>query len=179
MDFGAALKSTLNLLAEARDCILLALGQKPPKGPDAPPVTDQAIVAQAEIDLGDVYARLLSEGATALKDLQQQGLAGDELADAWAARVNALSDQLIEDAGRASTSEAFNLGRNLEAQAQSPQIGEAIRTEILDKSTCDPCRSLDGKVVEFNSPDYFRYMPPNFCEGREFCRGFYLYRKAA
>lgn len=158
---------------------IVALSQQPPQGTDAPRVTDEAIAVQAEIDLSDLYARLLSEGATALKDLQQQGLEGKGLAEAWAARMYALSDQPVDDAGRSSTSEAFNLGRNLAAQAAADQVGDVVRTEILDQNTCPPCASLDGKVVEFNSDDYFRYMPPNYCDGREMCRGFYLYRKAA
>ena len=155
------------------------MAQKPPIGTDAPGVTDEALKAQVDVDLRDYYTRLTNEALTALKDFQQQGLEGDALADAVAARLQGLSDQPIIEAGRASTSEAFNLGCNLAAQVLGPQIGEVVRTAVLDENTCDPCDLLDGSTYEVNTPAYFESMPPNFCDGRDLCRCFYFYKAAA
>ena len=114
-----------------------------------------------------------------MADLQQQGLDGEALAERLVLALDNLSDTPLEQMGRASTSEAFNLGRNLAAQEALPQIREVVRTEVLDENTCDPCWMLDGTVVEMNTEEYFRFMPPNQCQGREQCRGFYLYRAVA
>ena len=155
---------------------LFFMPQKPPIGNDAPGVTRQAFSVKAEIDLDAMYQRLLNEARRQMADLQQQGLDGDALAERLTLALDNLSDAPLEQMGRASTSEAFNLGRNLAAQEAAPQIREVVRTEVLDENTCDPCRRLDGTVVQMNSPEYFQWMPPNFCSGREQCRGFYLYR---
>jgi hypothetical protein len=155
------------------------MAQKPPIGEVAKPVTDEALRVRVEIDLDEFYQRLVSRTREVLPDLQQQGLTGDELARRLEAELSNLSDTPIEQMGRGSTSEAFNLGRNEAAQELQPQIGRVVRTEILDENTCEPCQSLDGRVVEMNSPDYFEFMPPNFCQGESFCRGFYIYRSAA
>lgn len=155
------------------------MAQKPPIGKDAASVTRQAFSVRAEIDLDSFYQRLLNETRRQMADLGQQGLTGEALAERLELALNNLSDTPIEQMGRASTSEAFNLGRNLAAQEQAPAIQEAVRSEVLDENTCDPCRLLDGTVVQMNSPEYFEFMPPNLCSGREQCRGFYLYRAAA
>ncbi|HKB07902.1 MAG TPA: hypothetical protein VKF61_06475 [Candidatus Polarisedimenticolia bacterium] len=154
------------------------MAQKPPQGKDAFPVTDQAFQVRAEIDLDAFYQRLLNETRRLVTDYSQQGLEGKALADKVAAGLKELSPGAIDNAARFETAEAFNLGRNLEAQVRQAEIGEVVRTEILDENTCPPCRRLDGKVVELNSEEYFELMPPNLCDGRELCRGFYLYRAA-
>ena len=151
----------------------------PPQGPEAFAVTSEAFTVRAEIDLDAVYSRLLNESRRLLSDLSQQGLTGQELADAVDAGLRALSDTPIDLAGRGATTEAFNLGRNLSAQRNLAGIAQAIRTEILDTATCLPCRLLDGTVVQMNTPEYFELMPPNACDGRELCRGFYIYEVAA
>ena len=162
---------------------VLELALKPPIGKAAPRVTDEAFRATVAIDLDTFYTRLQNETRAALAEFQKQGLTGDALADAVEARLQGLSDKPIEAMGRASTSEAFNLGRNIAAQENLPLIKEVVRTEILDINTCFPCRMLDFSnsqiTYEINTPEYFRDMPPNLCEGRDFCRGFYIFRIGA
>lgn len=155
------------------------VAQKPPQGPGADRVTNEALKVRVNIDLNEFYSRLQSRTAQLIADFQQQGLTGQALADAVTDGLRTEFDTSIERAGREATNEAFALGRNVEAQARAADIGEAVRSEILDDNTCEPCSSLDGTVVQMNSPDYFRLMPPNLCDGREQCRGFYIYRAAA
>lgn len=152
------------------------MAQKPPIGKSARGVTDEFMRVKVEMDLDSFYARLLNETRELLADLGQQGIEGEALGERIESGLSSLSDTLPESLGRASTSEAFNLGRNLGAQQAASSVREVVRTEVLDENTCDPCRRLDGTVVEMNSEEYFRLMPPNFCDGRDFCRGFYLYR---
>ena len=144
-----------------------------PQGPNARSVTDAAHRVAVGIDVSDLVGRLEREAARLISDFSQQGLEGEALADAVVSGLRDLSDAPVDRAARGAAGEAFNLGRNLAAQ-EHPEIARAVRTEILDRNTCEPCRELDGKVVEMNSDEYFEFMPPNQCEGREQCRGFYL-----
>jgi hypothetical protein len=150
-----------------------------PIGPKAGRITADAHRVGVEIDLSELSGRLEREAMRLITDLSQQGLSGDELADRVAAGLMNLSDTPIQEAARGAASESFNLGRNLGAQEAVDQIATVVRTEVLDQNTCPPCERLDydnsGTVYEMNSPEYFRDMPPNQCDGRDLCRGFYLY----
>lgn len=150
----------------------------PPQGTDAPDVTAEAFRVRAEIDLDAVYQRLLNETRRLLADFQQAGLEGTALADAVENGLRSLSDSPVDQMSRGASTEAFNLGRNLAAQKATEQIGEVVRTEVLDSSTCDLCAELDGFTTTVNGPGYFENMPPNHCDGRDLCRGFYFYRVA-
>lgn len=150
----------------------------PPIGESAAPVTAEALDVRVTVDLDDFYNRLLNETRTLLTDLSQRNLSTEDLAAQMEAGLEDLGDSMINQMGRGATSEAFNLGRNMAAQELSDLIGMAVRTEVLDRNTCDPCDELDGTVVPLNSPEYFAAMPPNGCDGGDFCRGFYLYRLA-
>lgn len=154
---------------------MVGLAEQPPAGKDAFPVTSSAFEVRAEIDLQSVYDRLRSNTLRLMEDFSQQGLSGQDLADAVVSGLKDLSDTPVEQAGRGATTEAFNLGRNLAAQGSLNQIANVIRTEILDGNTCDPCRALDGFTTTVNGPGYFENMPPNQCDGWDLCRGFYMY----
>jgi hypothetical protein len=145
-----------------------------PIGKAAQGVTDAAHAVGVEIDMSELAGRLEREAMRVINDLTQQGLSGEALADRVHAALMNLSDGPVMDAARGASSEAFNLGRNLGAQAAG-DVSQVVRTEILDQNTCDPCRDLDGKEVEMNSEEYFALMPPNLCDGRDLCRGFYIY----
>ena len=150
-----------------------------PIGKDAMKVTNGAHRVGVEIDVSELGGRLEREAMRLITDLTQQGVTGTDLADRVDAGLMALSDTPIAEASRGASSESFNLGRNLAAQDAADQIGEVVRSEILDQNTCEFCRAADGTVTEFNTDEYFRMMPPNGCHGRELCRGFYIYKRAA
>lgn len=157
---------------------MVGLAEQPPTGKAAFPITADAYAVRAEIDLGTVYDRLRKETLRLIEDFSQQGLSGDDLADAVVSGLKNLSDTPIEQAGRGAATEAFNLGRNLAVQTNADKIAEVVRTEVLDANTCDPCRALDEFTTTVNGPGYFENMPPNHCDGRDLCRGFYLVRAA-
>lgn len=46
----------------------------------------------------------------------------------------------------------------------------ATRTAVLDRSTCVPCRNLDGERAAVGSARYRALMPPHSCEGGARCR---------
>jgi hypothetical protein len=146
-----------------------------PTGPKAGRITSDAHRVGVEIDVTDLAARLQSEAMRLINDLSQQGYSGKELSDRVSAGLMDLSDRPIQEAARGAATESFNLGRNLAAQDAVTDIKRVVRTEILDQNTCPPCAALDGTEYEVNSEEYFQYMPPNHCDGREQCRGFYMY----
>ena len=150
-----------------------------PKGPDARTVTNDAHIVSVDLDVSDLTTRLEREALRLINDLSQQGIEGDELAEQVQAGLASLSDAPIDRAARGATSESFNLGRNLAAQDRVGEVAEVVRSEVLDANTCRPCRALDGTTYRVNTPAYFEFMPPNKCDGRELCRGFYLYLRAA
>lgn len=149
-----------------------------PIGPNAARVTADAHRVGVEIDVSEIVSRLEREALRLVNDYSQQGLTGDALAEAVSEGLRGLSDVPLERAGRGAASEAFNLGRNLQVQQEPEMIGSVIRTEVMDRNTCDPCRALDGREVAIDSPEYLELMPPNRCLGRELCRGFYIYEAA-
>jgi len=146
-----------------------------PIGPKAAKVTRNAVFTGVDIDVTGLSQRLLAEAMRLLSDLSQQGYDGDDLADRVSSGLMNLSDRPIQDAARGASAESFNLGRNLGAQKDAAAITSVIRTEFLDANTCPPCREFDGVIVDMNSDEYFRIMPPNGCDGRDLCRGFYMF----
>ncbi len=150
-----------------------------PIGTDATTVTAGSHRVAVEIDVSTIAQRLEAEALRLIKQFSQQGLEGEALADAVSEGLRQLSDAPITKASRGAASEAFNLGRNLVAQEKEEEIKTVTRTEILDGSTCPPCRKLDGTTYIVNTPEYFEFMPPLKCDGRELCRGFYLYEANA
>lgn len=143
-----------------------------PTGPQASQITADAHRVAVEIDVSEIAGRLEREALRLINDLSQQGLTGNDLARAVADGLRAMSDAPVERKGREAVGEAFNLGRNLEFQRQN--VARVVRTEILDAATCGPCHELDGREFDVNTPDYFEFFPPNKCDGREQCRGFYM-----
>lgn len=51
----------------------------------------------------------------------------------------------------------------------------AYRTSVLEKTTCDPCRELDGTRAFVGSKEYMRLSPPNKCQGGGRCRCIWSY----
>lgn len=72
----------------------------------------------------------------------------------------------------------LNAGRDrvLKAVDEDPEIEGtlvATRNEVLDKNTCEECERLDGYEATYGTDDFYKNSPPNFCEGRGRCRGFW------
>lgn len=152
------------------------MANQPPTGPQAGAITDDALTVYASIDADALTSRLSNEARRLLTDGAQQGMTPAELANYLESGLADLSTVPYEKAGRMAGSEAFNLGRNLGFLDEG--TGYVVRTEILDDATCDPCAELDGQVYQVGSLEYFENMPPNRCEGRELCRGFYMPKAA-
>jgi hypothetical protein len=71
--------------------------------------------------------------------------------------------------------EALNLGRAAGAMESRPVPEFAMRSEQLDKNTCEPCDHLHGEIVRVDSSEYYDLMPPSGCAGGGRCRGIMVF----
>lgn len=91
------------------------------------------------------------------------------LALAAAAR-RALHNNVLELVG-----ETLNMGRTAGAMAMPQPPEFAMRSEQLDKATCDPCTRLHGEIAQLGSSEYFSLLPPADCLGGGRCRGLMIF----
>ena len=130
----------------------------------------------ASLSVGQLWDRLLNEFLQRKAELDRQGLPTAEVEREMAAFLDGLSDRPIEDLARTTSGVAYNEGREAELLTANEQ-GKAsfvVRSEILDRNTCEPCSRLDGSVFEIGSADFHKFQPPAECLGRDRCRGFYV-----
>lgn len=111
-------------------------------------------------------ARAAAYTAAANPDLDDT----ERLAAVIAATARSLHNHVLELVG-----EALNLGRAARVFEMREPPTFAMRSEQLDKRTCDGCTRLHGEIVEVGSPSFFTYMPPAGCYGGGRCRGVYVF----
>ena len=91
--------------------------------------------------------------------------------------LTALSDREIRKIAGNTVSEALNLGRD-EAALSTKRKLTATFSSVMDRNTCNPCVSADGKEVEVGSKEYFALRPPyRECHGHSRCRCIYVYNE--
>lgn len=116
---------------------------------------------------GNVAAAVTAAATTALAQ------AKDETATIIAvttAATRSLHNQVLELVG-----EVLNLGRTAGVLEMREPPTFSMRSEQLDKGTCQACAMLHGAIVEVGSPSYFEYLPPAGCYGGGRCRGFMVF----
>ncbi|MGI9589219.1 MAG: phage portal protein family protein [Dietzia maris] len=74
----------------------------------------------------------------------------------------------------------INAGRDATIQTIVNLTGDeapivAVRTSVLERTTCDTCRELDGSTAIVGSKEYMRLSPPNLCQGKGRCRCIWSY----
>ncbi len=82
----------------------------------------------------------------------------------------ALHNNVLELVG-----ETLNMGRTAGALSLPVPPEFALRSEQLDKRTCDPCSRLHGQIAVVGSAEYFRMLPPSGCLGGGRCRGLVVF----
>lgn len=92
------------------------------------------------------------------------------LASAINAARRALHNHVLELVG-----ETLNLGRSAGALTDRRPPEFALRSEQLDKATCDPCSRLHGQIAVVGSNDYWALLPPSGCLGGGRCRGLMVF----
>ena len=130
----------------------------------------------ATMDVGTMWDRYLGEFLGEWERLSRTGIPEAEMDAAMQAFMDELSSKPLDDIARQSLAVSYSAGRSNEI-LRAFNEGEAtfaVRSEILDNNTCATCADLDGVTVDIGTPEYDLYMPPNWCEGGDRCRGFYV-----
>lgn len=106
----------------------------------------------------------------AVDEIRAAAAAYEEPVSSAAAAGKMLRDQVLMNVGM-----ALGLGRTNGAMTMPPERGGppsfAMRSEQLDRNTCDPCSQYHGTIVQVDSSEYFQVLPPAFCYGMGRCRG--------
>jgi hypothetical protein len=129
----------------------------------------------AQLDVSNLVQRLQTQAVSQYNQLAGTGASPAEIASGLAAYFANLTDAQIDQMARASTSQSFNAGRNVAILELKPQLGPmAVRVEVLDENTCEPCAGLDGQEFRIGSEAYLENQPPLKCLGGQRCRGFFV-----
>jgi hypothetical protein len=142
--------------------------------------SNQQAEVTAQLDVSNLVQRLQTQVVQKYNDLVGTGASPAEIASQIDDYLGGLSSAQVEGMARASTSQVFNSGRNVSILELQPQLEpNAIRVEVLDENTCEPCQALDGQEFEIGSTDYLLNQPPRQCDGGVRCRGFYVVQASA
>jgi hypothetical protein len=130
-----------------------------------------AVVATRREDVQPKRARRRIEqlGEVAAADVEQaaQKAASDGPVFASAAAGRALHAAVLTSVGQ-----ALGLGRlrgALTAAGGPPSF--SMRSEQLDKNSCDRCTEYHGTITVVDSTEFWQILPPAFCFGGGRCRG--------
>jgi len=115
----------------------------------------------------------VAQTATTAKHQAQLAPASDDLSVSVAVKqavFRTLHNDVLQLVG-----EALKLGRVASAMESRPVPEYALRSEQLDKNTCEPCDHLHGEIVRVGSSEFYDQMPPSGCLGAGRCRGIYVF----
>jgi hypothetical protein len=102
-------------------------------------------------------------------DYMRDGLEGADLVKKVSGDVMSASDgwlsRLADEAARAAVAG----GRDAAFRELDGEIASYVRSEVMDRNTCEPCAAGDGH--EWPSYDEIDWQPGDDCEGGDACRG--------
>jgi len=143
-----------------------------PLEPQLAAFADQAEVL-GSMDVGTMWDRLRGEFLDEYVRLQRQGLSLAELDRALDGFMGELSEKPLVDLSKRSSGVIYNQGRSAELLSDA-SVEMVVYSSVLDETTCEPCRHLDGEVFEVGSSDYFNNQPGAQCDGGTRCRCIYI-----
>ena len=109
------------------------------------------------------------------RTLGPDGITVSEI-DIMTAEMLKVGGQQARRAALNNVSEAYSMGRHHKAIRNRDKIGFAIYSALMDGNTCRPCANADGKRVQVDTNQYYRFLPPHRdCYGRGACRCMYIY----
>ena len=108
-----------------------------------------------------VFARTL--------DYMRDGVEGDDLVDKVAGDIMDGSDAWLSRLADEAARGAVAGGRDSAFQELQTEISSYVRSEIMDRNTCEACEAGDGH--EWSSYDDIDWQPGDDCEGGDACRG--------
>ena len=71
----------------------------------------------------------------------------------------------------------YGIGRTTEAEQRKDEIGNVIRSELMDENTCKECEKIDGQEFKMTDPEANEMLggPYLKCEGGDRCRGINIF----
>jgi len=143
-----------------------------PLDPQLAAFGEQAEVLGA-LNVGVMFDRLKGEFLAEYVRLERMGLSPAELERSMEGFLTSLSEKPLDDLARKSSGVAYNQGRSAEILSH-PEVEYVVYSSVLEATTCEPCRHLDGEPFEVGSPDYFNNQPGAQCLGGTRCRCIYI-----
>ena len=143
-----------------------------PLDPQLAAFGEQAEVLGA-LNVGAMWERLRSEFLDEYVRLDRQGLSPADLDRALDGFMGRLSEKPLDDLARKSSGVIYNQGRSAEILSH-PEVQFVVYSSVLESTTCEPCRHLDGEVFEVGTADYFNNQPGAQCLGGSRCRCIYI-----
>jgi len=151
--------------------------------------TPRAVRAYAIPDIGE-FSEAARKGLDGIEKLLKRRskysawiIAGAIDGAAKAARLAGADEAVITDAALTAgvrglhlhtlelVGETLNLGRTAGALSFTTPPKFAMRSEMLDKASCEACDRIHGEVAEVDSSEYYAILPPAYCYGGGRCRG--------
>jgi hypothetical protein len=125
----------------------------------------------ARVKVSALADRLRSAASSRAVVLAQQGGSGDTVANAVDREFTDTSQAYVRSELAGSMSAAQNFGRFAVLQASPP--GHYYASELLDKNTCKPCSSIDGREFTTLGDAEQAYPAGGYvsCQGGGRCRG--------
>ena len=151
----------------------------------------QDVTARAVPDAGR-YAALATAGLAAVLDLISHRARRTAQAVAASTGTEAITntepDKILRAAAAAAAGlkvlhlhvlelvgETLNLGRTAGVLSLRRPPVHAMRSEQLDKTTCDPCSRYHGEIAEVGTGAFYALLPPQGCLGGGRCRGIMVF----
>ena len=133
--------------------------------PTAPERLEGWITKQARRAAAAILSRL--EGAVDRAAARETPPMGEALA----LRLREEADRAVRAEAVATVSHAFGAGRRAEQADMADEGWRAVYSSVLDRATCGPCTSLDGREYMPGTVEFARDYPPLFgCDGGDACR---------
>jgi hypothetical protein len=145
--------------AERHSALLAELAKSPKK--------KTSFTAQATITDFNNWLTARAKGAAV--DAGKTGATGEALEKAVADDLLEGSDGAIDRAADEAARSAVAAGRANAMEELAPEIESYVRSEIIDKNTCENCERGDG--TEWKSFAAIDWTPGDDCDGHDACRG--------
>jgi hypothetical protein len=156
---AAALKAVA-ALPQSKAPAAQLLAEKANKKPVS--FTVQATISDWENELTKrVFARTL--------DYMRDGIEGDQLVKKVADDITTGSDGWLSRLADEAARGAVAGGRDNAFRELGPEISSYVRSEVMDRNTCENCQAGDGH--EWASYDDIDWQPGDDCDGGDACRG--------
>jgi SPP1 gp7 family putative phage head morphogenesis protein len=154
----ALLLTALTTMNFGKDVAATEIGQSPPKTP-------LAVRARLTEMIRRTIGKQESDLEFRMQTIAQQALDANRPENETRILLEAEYDdyfsKTIKTGLRTTLSDALNTGRGITFANYQDQIYAYRYSAVIDSGTTDYCRTMDGRVFQFNDPNFAMVTPPN------------------